>query len=66
MSFVTVQLGQCGNQIGYELFDVICNDFYSNGLCTRKENCFYQAVSKERFFDETESGGISSSKPLFT
>lgn len=60
MSLITVQLGQCGNQIGYELFDVICNDFHSNGLCPRKENGLYQAVSKERFFDETESGDFVS------
>ncbi|XP_056412652.1 tubulin delta chain [Hyla sarda] len=60
MSFITVQLGQCGNQIGYELFDVISNDIHSNGLCTRKENELYQAASKERFFDETESGDFVS------
>ncbi|KAG8587879.1 hypothetical protein GDO81_005806 [Engystomops pustulosus] len=60
MSIITVQLGQCGNQIGYELFDVICNDFHSNGLCPRKENGLYQAASKERFFEETESGEFVS------
>ncbi|CAJ0934819.1 unnamed protein product [Ranitomeya imitator] len=54
------RLGQCGNQIGYELFDAICNDFHSNGLCPRKENGLYQAASKERFFDETKSGDFVS------
>ncbi|XP_072273393.1 tubulin delta chain [Pyxicephalus adspersus] len=60
MALITLQLGQCGNQIGYELFDVICNDFYSNGLCSKKENHNYQTVCKERFFDEMESGEIVS------
>ncbi|KAM3934179.1 tubulin delta chain [Leptodactylus fuscus] len=60
MSLITLQLGQCGNQIGYELFDVICNDLHSNGLCHRKENGLYLAASKERFFDETESGEFVS------
>ncbi|KAM4047788.1 tubulin delta chain isoform 1-T2 [Anomaloglossus baeobatrachus] len=60
MSLITVQLGQCGNQIGYELFDAICNDFHSDGLCPRKENGLYQAASKERFFDESESGDFVS------
>ncbi|XP_066430658.1 tubulin delta chain [Eleutherodactylus coqui] len=60
MSLITVQLGQCGNQIGYELFDVICNDLHSNGLCPQKENGLYQAASKERFFDEHKSGDFVS------
>ncbi|XP_040192871.1 tubulin delta chain isoform X1 [Rana temporaria] len=60
MAFITLQLGQCGNQIGYELFDVICNDFCSNGLCSKKENDYYQTVSKDRFFEETESGELVS------
>ncbi|XP_077152309.1 tubulin delta chain isoform X2 [Ranitomeya variabilis] len=60
MALITLQLGQCGNQIGYELFDAICNDFHSNGLCPRKENGLYQAASKDRFFDETESGDFVS------
>ncbi|XP_075051402.1 tubulin delta chain [Mixophyes fleayi] len=60
MSLITLQLGQCGNQIGFELFDVLCNDFHSNGLCCKKENDHYQTVCKERFFDETESGDFVS------
>ncbi|XP_053310568.1 tubulin delta chain [Spea bombifrons] len=57
MSIVTVQLGQCGNQIGYELFDVIHNDLNHNtGLCSRRENDHYQEVCMERFFSEEESG----------
>ncbi|KAM4701737.1 tubulin delta chain [Discoglossus pictus] len=61
MSVVTVQLGQCGNQIGYELFDAISNDLHSkNGNCSRRENQLYQDVCKARFFSEAESGDLES------
>ncbi|KAM9321454.1 tubulin delta chain [Gastrophryne carolinensis] len=60
MAFITLQLGQCGNQIGYELFDVICNDIHNNGLCSKKQNHHYNTISRERFFDETESGEFKS------
>ncbi|XP_053563311.1 tubulin delta chain isoform X2 [Bombina bombina] len=59
MSVIAVQLGQCGNQIGYELFDVICSDLHSkNGTCSRRENKLYQEACKERFFNEDESGNL--------
>ncbi|CAH2222143.1 tubulin delta chain [Pelobates cultripes] len=58
MSIVTVQLGQCGNQIGYELFDVIYSDLHNKtGICSKRENDNYQAVCKERFFSEEEESG---------
>ncbi|XP_078535951.1 tubulin delta chain [Lissotriton helveticus] len=57
MAVISLQLGQCGNQIGYEMFDVICNDLLStNGLCSKKENESYQLSCNERFFREDESG----------
>ncbi|XP_023409291.1 tubulin delta chain isoform X2 [Loxodonta africana] len=57
MSIVTVQLGQCGNQIGFEVFDTLFSDSYcSQGLCSKKENEAYQASCKERFFSEEENG----------
>uniref|UniRef100_A0A8D2AX95 Tubulin delta 1 n=1 Tax=Sciurus vulgaris TaxID=55149 RepID=A0A8D2AX95_SCIVU len=59
MSIVTVQLGQCGNQIGFEVFDTLFSDSHSSqGLCSKKENEAYQASCKERFFREEENGGI--------
>ncbi|NP_001081147.1 tubulin delta 1 L homeolog [Xenopus laevis] len=59
MSVVTVQLGQCGNQVGYELFDVLCNDLHSKtGHSTKRENDNYQTVCKERFFLEEECGDL--------
>jgi len=59
MSIVTVQLGQCGNQIGFEVFDALFNDSHcSRGLCSKRENEAYQASCKERFFSEEENGGM--------
>ena len=51
MSIVTVQLGQCGNQVGQELFDVICKD--ARGGQKRG----YTDASTARFFHETTTGG---------
>lgn len=57
MSIVTVQLGQCGNQIGFEVFDALFSDSYGpQQLCSKKENEAYQASCKERFFREEEIG----------
>uniref|UniRef100_A0ABI7Z2Y7 Tubulin delta 1 n=3 Tax=Felidae TaxID=9681 RepID=A0ABI7Z2Y7_FELCA len=59
MSIVTVQLGQCGNQIGFEVFDALYSDSHCpQGLCSKRENEVYQASCKERFFSEEENGGI--------
>lgn len=60
MSIVTVQLGQCGNQIGHEVFSALCSDIRgTHGLCSKKENESYQDSCKERFFCEEESGGTA-------
>ncbi|XP_006899507.1 PREDICTED: tubulin delta chain isoform X3 [Elephantulus edwardii] len=59
MSIVTVQLGQCGNQIGFEVFDAFFDDSYCfQGLCSKKENEAYQASCKERFFNEEKNGAL--------
>lgn len=52
MSVVTVQLGQCGNQVGLQLYDVISRDAQA-----REEP--YGAASRERFFHQTARGGGS-------
>uniref|UniRef100_A0A670Z1Z5 Tubulin delta 1 n=1 Tax=Pseudonaja textilis TaxID=8673 RepID=A0A670Z1Z5_PSETE len=60
MSIIAVQLGQCGNQIGREVFDTICTDLHSSqGFCSKKENDSYQAASKERFFEEKDGGMVA-------
>ncbi|XP_043114132.1 tubulin delta chain [Puntigrus tetrazona] len=52
MSVVSLQLGQCGNQIGHELFSVISED--ANGPNRKK----YKQCSEERFFHERSSGEL--------
>ncbi|KAG7471305.1 hypothetical protein MATL_G00123040 [Megalops atlanticus] len=61
MSVVTVQLGQCGNQIGQELFNVISNDSNDAQTCSpRAQGKAYHACSRERFFNEEASGDPSA------
>ncbi|XP_047449438.1 tubulin delta chain [Mugil cephalus] len=52
MSVVTVQLGQCGNQVGQELFDIICSDAQEGQRKT------YSTASCERFFHQTTQGDL--------
>lgn len=60
MPIVTVQLGQCGNQIGHEVFNTICSDVRdTHGLCSKKENESYCDACKERFFCEEQSEGTA-------
>ncbi|XP_015223064.2 tubulin delta chain isoform X1 [Lepisosteus oculatus] len=64
MSVVTVQLGQCGNQIGQELFKAIGDDSSSGqGLCSEGQKQAYAACSQERFFFLEQSGGTSFEEP---
>ncbi|KAL2095757.1 hypothetical protein ACEWY4_007905 [Coilia grayii] len=49
MSVVTVQLGQCGNQVGQEFFNVLCND------SSNAKDKHYKDCSHERFFREGPS-----------
>lgn len=58
MSIVTVQLGQCGNQVGEELFDIICSDAPDG---QRKA---YSTASTERFFHQNTHGGKGRAVPL--
>ena len=51
MSAVTVQLGQCGNQVGHELFDTLCSDAQDG------QRRAYSTASCERFFHQTPHGG---------
>ncbi|XP_053176949.1 tubulin delta chain [Scomber japonicus] len=51
MSVVTVQLGQCGNQVGHQLFDVICSD-------ALEAQRTYSCSSCERFFYRSAQGEL--------
>lgn len=57
MSIVTVQLGQCGNQVGHELFEAISHDALQDH---RKS---FSTASRERFFNQTARGGESPAEP---
>ncbi|CAF90655.1 unnamed protein product, partial [Tetraodon nigroviridis] len=52
MSIVTVQLGQCGNQVGHELFDTICADAHLG------PGKVFGTASRERFFHQTARGEL--------
>ncbi|KAJ7995491.1 hypothetical protein DPEC_G00245120 [Dallia pectoralis] len=52
MSVVTVQLGQCGNQVGQEFFEVISND------ANDRQRKAYGECSTEQFFNETTNGDL--------
>ncbi|XP_055022637.1 tubulin delta chain isoform X2 [Boleophthalmus pectinirostris] len=54
MSVVTVQLGQCGNQVGLELFDVISND------AREAQKRTYCSASHERFFHTNTNGDLEA------
>ncbi|XP_061576251.1 tubulin delta chain [Cololabis saira] len=54
MSIVTVQLGQCGNQVGQELFDTLCSDAEAG------QGKAYSAASWERFFHQTTQGELEA------
>ncbi|XP_069740690.1 tubulin delta chain isoform X2 [Narcine bancroftii] len=52
MSLVVVQLGQCGNQVGQQLFEVVSTDG-QNGWSESKH---YWNISRERFFNSDTDG----------
>lgn len=53
MSVVTVQLGQCGNQVGPELFDILSRDALPG-----PRRAAYPAACRQRFFHPTEHGEL--------
>lgn len=59
MSIITVQLGQCGNQIGGQLFHTFMEDVHSKPLTTQvapDKNEDYKNEVLSRFFYRGESG----------
>lgn len=55
MAVVVVQLGQCGNQLGVELFDVLSCD-----CLLEPQRSSYWTASRERFFHLTQTGELVS------
>ena len=66
MSVVSMQLGQCGNQIGGELFNLLIEDAtklnpqFISKTVDRKVNQEYEEEVVERFFTRDKSGTINA------
>ncbi|XP_046394799.1 tubulin delta chain-like [Ischnura elegans] len=51
MAVIAVQFGQCGNQIGYDLYKVICNDLQATGHgVSGVTNSGYVNINADKFF----------------
>lgn len=52
MAVVTVQVGQCGNQLGKQFFSTLMEDVVSNSSATNsRSDKMYEDDVLERFFD---------------
>lgn len=67
MSVITVQVGQCGNQIGGRMFDLLFKDAtippqYTSVDTT--ENIVYKQETLQKYFTENQSGRIEAKAVL--
>ena len=61
MSVVTVQMGQCGNQLGYEFFSSLAEDMApGSGSMGAAQESAYQAAASDRFFHADKEGVLSA------
>ncbi|XP_076452877.1 tubulin delta chain-like [Babylonia areolata] len=61
MSIITLQLGQCGNQVGGQLFSSIMDDLHASPAAvgvSPKQNSEYVEESKETFFSERKNSAV--------
>lgn len=63
MSVLTLQIGQCGNQLGFEFFNVLAQDIGVGEPETRRD-IDYHSQSAERFFTVDPQGGLLASALL--
>ncbi|XP_037567158.1 tubulin delta chain-like [Dermacentor silvarum] len=63
MSVLTLQIGQCGNQLGFEFFNVLAQDLGVGETETRRDS-EYHSLSSERFFAVDPQGGLLASAVL--
>lgn len=54
MAIPIVQIGQCGNQVGAELYETVWDDLLSMGPAEARAFPDYEEASVERFFRESE------------
>lgn len=69
MSVITVQVGQCGNQVGSQFFSKIMEDVLTGGnlgQCTQPQNDNYCEVAYNRFFTEDEQLSKSCHEKTWT
>lgn len=61
MSIITLQLGQCGNQVGGQLFNAVMDDLHASPLAVNvppRQNSDYIQESKETFFSEQKNSSV--------
>ncbi|KAH6921053.1 hypothetical protein HPB50_027961 [Hyalomma asiaticum] len=63
MSVLTLQIGQCGNQLGFEFFNVLAQDI-GIGEPEAHSDLDYHSRSTERFFTVDPQGGVLASALL--
>lgn len=63
MSVITLQIGQCGNQLGYEFFNALAEDI-GVGQPEGRHDRDYYGLSSERFFTADPQGNLLSSAVL--
>ncbi|XP_029850427.3 tubulin delta chain [Ixodes scapularis] len=66
MSIITVQIGQCGNQLGFEFFNVLSQDIRraESAECYNGYSQKYCQQSNERFFTSDSKDGLVASAVL--
>ncbi|KAK6191522.1 hypothetical protein SNE40_003187 [Patella caerulea] len=65
MSMITVQLGQCGNQVGGQLFSTISNDIDGKQhMVSSKENKEYGDQVVQRFFNRVDGRDIIEARAV--
>ncbi|KAA3681099.1 uncharacterized protein DEA37_0001390 [Paragonimus westermani] len=61
MSILSLQIGQCGNQLGAELFQTVYNDcFIQKGYQSSQKNADYNYDSISTFFHECADGSLEA------
>ena len=61
MSIITLQLGQCGNQVGGQLFNSVMDDLHASPASVNispRQNSEYIQESKETFFSEQKNSSM--------
>ena len=63
---ITVQIGQCGNQIGEKLFETLINDFQDPNTIINSQNRFKQRQIQQSELRDNEEFVNETKKRFFT